>query len=49
MSYALSCGSHSVTNTVTFHGETSEGGTIATGPEGTETMRIKSRRLGGCP
>lgn len=48
MSYTLSCGARSIENTVTFHGETSEGVTIAKGPDGTDTMHIKSRRLGVC-
>jgi Protein of unknown function (DUF3617) len=49
MSYVVSCGNRSVENTVTFHGDTSEGTTISKGPEGTQTMHIKSRRLGACP
>lgn len=48
MSYALSCGARSIENTVTFHGETSEGVTIARGPDGTDTTHIKARRLGAC-
>ena len=49
MSYVLSCGDRSIENTVTFRGETSEGVTISEGPDGIQTMHIKSRRLGACP
>ena len=49
MSYVISCGDRSIENTVTFHGETSEGVTISKGPDGTSTMHVKSRRLGACP
>jgi hypothetical protein len=49
MSYALTCGDRSIENKVTFHGESSEGVTITKGPDGTDTMHTKSRRLGACP
>jgi hypothetical protein len=48
MSYVVNCGARSVENTVTFHGETSEGVTVSKGPEGTQTMHVNSRRLGAC-
>lgn len=49
LSYLLSCGDRTIENTVTFHGETSEGTTVTKAPDGTHTSHIKSRRLGACP
>jgi hypothetical protein len=49
LSYLLSCGDRTIENTVTFHGETSEGVTVTKAPDGTHTTHVKSRRLGACP
>jgi hypothetical protein len=48
LSYLLVCGDRTIENTVTFHGETSEGVTVTKAPDGTHTMHVKSRRLGAC-
>ena len=48
LGYLLDCGDRTIENTVTFHGETSEGVTVTKAPDGTHTMHIKSRRLGPC-
>ena len=49
VSYFLSCGERTIENKITFHGDTSESVSVAKGPEGTQTMRTKARRLGACP
>jgi hypothetical protein len=49
LSYLLICGDRTIENTVTFHGETSEGVTVTRAPDGTHTMHVKARRVGACP
>jgi hypothetical protein len=48
-SYSLACGSRTITDTTTYHGETSEGVKTVTNEGKTVTTRVKSRRVGMCP
>ena len=48
VSYALACGNRTITDTTSFHGETSEGVKTVTLEGNTVTTRFKSRRLGVC-
>ncbi len=48
-SYSLACGSRTITDTTTYHGETSEGVKTVSNEGKTVTTRLKSRRIGMCP
>jgi hypothetical protein len=49
VSYSLTCGSRTITDTTAFHGESSEGVKTVTYEGKTSTTRVKSRRVGTCP
>lgn len=49
VSYVLTCGSRTITDTTVYHGETSEGVKTITKEGKSSTMRLKSRRVGICP
>lgn len=48
-SYSLICGTRTITDTTTYHGETTEGVKTVTNEGKTVTTRLKSRRVGACP
>jgi Protein of unknown function (DUF3617) len=49
VAYSLACGSRTITDTTTFHGETSEGVKMVTNEGVTVKTLLKSRRVGICP
>jgi len=49
VSYTLSCGARTITDTTTFHGDTSEGVKTVVNAGTTVTTRLKSKRIGACP
>lgn len=48
VSYSLTCGTRTISDTTAFHGETSEGTKTTTSEGKAVTMRLKSRRIGAC-
>ena len=49
VSYTLSCGPRTITDSTSFHGDTSEGVKTIVNAGTTVTTRVKSRRIGACP
>lgn len=49
VSYILSCGPRTITDSTSFHGDTSEGVKTIVNAGTTITTRVKSRRIGACP
>ena len=47
-SYSLICGTRTITDTTTYHGETTEGVKTVTNEGKSVTTRLKSRRVGAC-
>ena len=48
VSYSLTCGARTITDTTAFHGDTSEGVKTVTNEGKTTTTRLKSHRIGTC-
>lgn len=48
VSYSLTCGTRTISDTTVFHGETSEGTKTTTNEGKSVTTRLKSRRIGAC-
>lgn len=48
LSYVIVVGDRTIESKTTFHGDTSETRKTTTGPQGVDTVTIKSRRVGPC-
>lgn len=48
VTYTLSCGQRTITDSTTYHGDTSEGSKTTTNAGTTFTTQVKSKRWGAC-